>query len=104
MKKNIAAFALTLGLGSILALPAQASEDLFKKSGCNACHAIDKKVLGPALKDVSAKYKGKKGADAALAAKIKGGSKDVWGVIPMPPNTVVSEENALILAKWVLTQ
>ncbi len=106
-QRNIAAvvLALSIGTSSILATTAaNASEELFKKSGCTACHAMDKKLVGPALKDVAAKYKGKKGADAMLATKIKNGGKDVWGVIPMPPNTGVSDENTLILAKWVLSQ
>ncbi len=105
-QKNLVAMILALSLGTTCMFAetaANASEELFKKSGCTACHAVEKKLVGPALKDVAAKYKGKKGADAMLATKIKNGGKDVWGVIPMPPNTAVSDENTLILAKWVLS-
>ena len=107
IQKNIAviAFGFTaFGFAALVASTGHASEKLFKDSGCTACHAMEKKLVGPALKDIAAKYKGKKGADAILATKIKNGSKDVWGVIPMPPNAAVSDGDTLILAKWVLTQ
>ena len=68
-----------------------------------ACHAIDKKLVGPAYKDVAAKYKGDAKAPAMLAEKIKAGGKGVWGQIPMPPNNVTPEEAAK-LAAWVLAQ
>jgi cytochrome c len=68
-----------------------------------ACHAIDKKLVGPAYKDVAAKYKGDAKAPAVLAAKIKAGGKGVWGEIPMPPNNV-TEAEAKELATWVLSQ
>ena len=55
------------------------------KSGCLACHGVDKKVLGPAFKDVAAKYEGDKGAEAKMIAKVKAGGSGVWGPIPMPP-------------------
>ena len=103
-KKPISAFAIAITAGVFMSGAAHASEDLFKKSNCIACHAIDKKLVGPALKDVAAKYKTQKGADAMLAGKIKKGSAGVWGVIPMPANAAVSEEDALTLSKWVLTQ
>ena len=106
IQKNIAivfGFA-AFGFTALVASTGHASDELFKKSGCTACHAMEKKLVGPALKDIAAKYKGKKSADAMLAAKIKNGGKDVWGVIPMPPNPTVSDEDTLILAKWVLSQ
>ena len=104
IRSTMTTIALVAMAGAWFTSAANASEELFKKSGCTACHAMEKKLVGPALKDVAAKYKGKKGADAMLALKIKNGGKDVWGVIPMPPNTAVSDENTLILAKWVLSQ
>ena len=58
---------------------------LAKKSGCLACHSIEKKVVGPAWKDVSAKYKGDASMKAKLVAKVKAGGKGVWGQVPMPP-------------------
>lgn len=103
-KKNIAALAIATTAALFITSAANASEDLFKKSGCIACHAVDKKLVGPALKEIAAKYKTQKGADAMLAGKIKKGSAGVWGVIPMPANAAISDEDALVLSKWVLTQ
>jgi cytochrome c len=82
---------------------AAADEALAKAKNCLTCHAIDKKLVGPAYKDVAAKYKGDAGAAAKLAAKIKAGGKGVWGEIPMPPNNVTDDE-AKKLATWVLSQ
>jgi cytochrome c len=80
---------------------AQASEDLAKAKNCLTCHAADKKIVGPSYKDIAAKRAGEKGAEAALAQKIKAGSKNEWGTVPMPPNNV-SDAEAAALAKWVL--
>jgi cytochrome c len=82
---------------------AQANADLAKSSGCMNCHTIDKKLVGPAYKDVAAKYKNDPNAEAYLAEKIKKGSNGVWGPIPMPPNTNVSDANIKALAAWILT-
>jgi cytochrome c len=105
-KKNIAALAIATATaaGFFITSAANASEDLFKKSGCVSCHAVDKKLVGPSLKDIATKYKTQKGADTTLAGKIRKGSAGVWGVIPMPANAAVSDEDALTLSKWVLTQ
>ena len=81
----------------------QASQELAQSSGCLNCHMLDKKMVGPGLKDIAAKYKGDAGAAARLAEKITKGSNGVWGPIPMPPNAGVSEANAKILAQWVLS-
>ena len=89
--------------GIVMAGQAQADEALAKSKNCMACHAIDKKLVGPAYKDVAAKYKGDAKAPAMLAEKIKAGGKGVWGQIPMPPNNVTPEEAAK-LAAWVLAQ
>ena len=86
----------------LLSANAQASEDLAKAKNCMTCHAIDKKIVGPSYKDVAAKRGGQKGAEAALVAKIKGGSQNDWGTVPMPPNNVTDAE-AATLAKWVLS-
>lgn len=77
-------------------------EALFKSKPCVACHSIDKKMVGPALKDVAKKYAGDEEAPARLADHIKNGVKGNWGQVPMPPNPVTDEE-ALTLAKWVLS-
>ena len=98
-----AVYVAMLAAGVVMAGQAQADEALAKAKNCMACHAIDKKVVGPAYKDVAAKYKGDKTAVATLAAKIKTGGKGVWGEVPMPPNNVTPEE-ATKLATWVLSQ
>lgn len=99
MKKMLSA----LLVGLFAATPALASEDLAKAKNCLTCHSMAKKIVGPAFKDIAAKRAGEAGAEAALAAKIKNGSKDEWGKVPMPANAV-SDAEALTLAKWVLSQ
>ncbi len=81
-------------VGLFLAAAAQAAdsgEELIKKNGCTACHAIDKKIVGPAYVDVAAKYKGDAGAPAKLMEKVKKGGSGVWGQVPMPPNPQVPD-------------
>lgn len=94
------AFAL---LATLSATPALASMELAQKKACLACHAMDKKVLGPAYKDIAKKYAGKKGADAQLVQKVLKGSSGVWGSMPMPANPQVTEAEAQQLVKWILT-
>lgn len=77
-------------------------EDMMKKNGCNACHAEDKKIIGPAYKDVAAKYKGDSGAVAKLSEKVKKGGSGVWGPIPMPPNTQVSDADIKKMVELIL--
>ena len=81
---------------------AQADEALAKAKNCTTCHGIDKKIVGPGYKEITAKRGAEKGAEAALAAKIKNGSKGEWGQVPMPPNNVTDAE-AATLSKWVLS-
>ena len=83
---------------------ASADQALAQKSGCLACHSIDKKVLGPSYKDVAAKYKGDKTAEAKLVEKVKKGGSGTWGPMPMPANTQVKDEDIKTLVKWVLAQ
>ena len=85
------------------ALPAWASADLAQKKNCMACHAADQKLIGPAYKDVAAKYAGQKDAADKLAQKIVKGGSGVWGAVPMPANPQVTEAEAKQLAAWVLT-
>ena len=85
-----------------LAGQAVASPELAKSKNCMGCHAVDRKMVGPAYKDVAAKYKGDKKAADALAATIKAGGSGKWGPVPMPPNTVTDDE-AKKLAQWVLS-
>ncbi len=98
--KHIATVLIAAGL--VAASPAHANLDLAKKNNCLSCHAVDKKMVGPAFIDISKKYAGDKAAAKMLAAKIKGGSKGVWGQIPMPPNPNVKDADAEALAKWIL--
>lgn len=93
-----------LALGSVLAAPAMAADAaaLAKSKNCMACHAMDKKLVGPAYKDVAAKYASDKGAVDKLAVKIMKGGAGVWGAIPMPANNVTDAE-AKALAAWVLS-
>ena len=100
MTKMLVPFAITLALG---AAPALAQQDaLAQKSGCLACHAVEKKVVGPAYRDVANKYRGDKKAEDELVKKVLKGSSGVWGDVPMPPNPV-SEADARTLVKWVLS-
>jgi cytochrome c len=92
-----------LGL-AVASAPVFAQMELAKQKNCLACHAIDKKLVGPAYKDVAAKYKGDKDAAAKLAKKIREGGVGVWGQVPMPANPQVNEQEAMSLAKWVLSQ
>lgn len=96
--------ALCIASGCLLSSgQAFADEALFKKSNCMACHAVDQKRVGPALKDVAAKYSGDSGAADRLAKKIKAGGAGVWGQMPMPPQTQVSDADAKALAEYVLS-
>ena len=79
------------------------AEAMMKKDGCSACHAVDKKIVGPAYNDVAAKYKGDAGAAAKLVAKVKAGGSGVWGPVPMPPNPQVPEADIKALVEWILT-
>ncbi|MGH8712939.1 MAG: c-type cytochrome [Casimicrobiaceae bacterium] len=83
-------------------LDLQSGEALMKKDGCAACHAVDKKIVGPAYQEVAAKYRGDKGAAARLEQKVKTGGSGVWGPIPMPPNAV-PDADIKALVTWILT-
>lgn len=100
MKKIIFALALTAAATA----PAMADQALATAKNCMACHAVDKKIVGPGYKEVAAKYKADKGAADKLATKIIKGGSGVWGAIPMPANPQVSEGDAKKLAAWVLSQ
>jgi cytochrome c5 len=76
---------------------------MMQKDGCAACHAVDKKVLGPAYQDVAAKYRGDATALAKLTQKVKTGGVGVWGQIPMPPNAQVSDADIKALVSWILS-
>ena len=105
MKVLFAALATAAGLalasGAFAADPK--AEALAKTSGCLACHSIDKKIVGPAYKDVAAKYKNDKSAEAKLVKKVKEGGKGAWGEIPMPPNAHVKDADIKTIVQWVLS-
>jgi cytochrome c len=105
MKSQWIALAASLSFAgtSHAALDNAAADALMKKDGCAACHAVDKKIVGPAYQDVAAKYKGDKDAAAKLADKVKKGGVGVWGQIPMPPNPQVSDAEIKDLVGWILT-
>jgi cytochrome c len=95
--------ALFVAQAADAALDNASAEAMMKKNGCAACHAIDKKGIGPAYQDVAAKYKGDKDALAKLSDKVKKGGVGVWGQIPMPPNVQVSDADVKDLVGWILT-
>ncbi|WP_077035707.1 c-type cytochrome [Pelomonas sp. KK5] len=104
MKSSVIALA---ALATAALLPtvsfAQGAAELAQKKNCMACHSIDKKVVGPAYKDVAAKYGKDKDAVKKLSEKVIKGGSGAWGPVPMPANTQVSEAEATELVKWILT-
>ena len=98
MKRFVVAFSLS----AAVVMPALANKDLATKSACMACHAVDKKVLGPAYQDVAKKYAGQKDAVAHLVQSIKAGGSGKWGAIPMPAQAALSDADAKTLATWIL--
>lgn len=96
---------ILLLVGLLMFVPnVNANEELLKKHACIACHNVNLKLVGPAYKDVAAKYRTQKDAKAYLVDKIRNGSKGVWGPIPMPPNTRVTEAEANELAAFILSK
>ena len=91
-------------LASAASSSAFAQADLAKSKNCMACHAIGSKLVGPAFKDVAAKYTGQKDAEGKLVAKVIKGGSGAWGPVPMPANPQVSDAEAHALVKWVLAQ
>ena len=98
--KNAAAALIVYGLATV---SAWANPELAQKKNCMACHAVDAKRVGPAYKDVAAKYADNKDAVALLSAKVIKGGAGSWGVVPMPANPQVSEAEAKTLVQWILS-
>ncbi|MEF8698548.1 MAG: c-type cytochrome [Candidatus Accumulibacter sp. UW26] len=97
-----AIYAYLLAAAGVMSAGAvQADEALAKSKGCLACHAVDKKVVGPSYKDVAKKYTAKD--EPMLAEKVIKGGKGVWGPVPMPPNPSVKPDEATKLVKWILS-
>ena len=105
MKRVTALTGAFLALAAVqFSAPAAAQEELAKKHNCLVCHSVDKKVVGPAYKDVAAKYRGDASAEAKLVDKVKKGSQGTWGQVPMPPNSNVPDADVRALVKWILSQ
>lgn len=94
----------SLATGIAVTTPALADMQLATAKNCMACHAVDKKLVGPSYKDVAAKYDGQKDAVDKLAVKVMKGGSGVWGPVPMPANAQVSADEAKKLVAWILTQ
>lgn len=94
-----AVFAAVLAATS---LPALANLELAQKNACTGCHAVDKKVVGPAYQDVARKYAGQKDAVALLSDSIRKGGSGKWGPVPMPAQPALSDADLKTLATWVL--
>jgi len=101
MKRIILAAAAVFA-SLVATAPAFADQALATAKNCMACHAVDKKIVGPAYKDVAKKYAGDAKAAATLATKVMKGGAGVWGPVPMPANTQVSEAESKKLVAWIL--
>ena len=101
MKRNWLAPLLMTALVA-LATPAMADQALAASKNCMSCHALEKKLVGPAYKDVAAKYRSDKAAADRLAGKIMKGGSGAWGAVPMPSNPQLNDAEAKRLAAWVL--
>lgn len=97
----VVAAALAVSTGAH-AVDAAAAKALASKSACLACHAADKKLVGPAYKDVAAKHKGQADAVEKVAARIKSGGSGMYGPVPMPPQPSLKDDELKLLAEWVL--
>ena len=98
-------FRRALFLSAMLATasaPALANMALAQKHNCTACHAVDKKLVGPGYQEVAAKYAGQKDAEANLIKSVRAGSTGKWGQVPMPPNANPTDDEIKTLVKWIL--
>lgn len=98
----LSAALLTLCSGAALAQNAAAAKALASKSACMACHAVDKKLVGPAFKDVAAKHKGQADALEKVSARIKSGGSGMYGPVPMPAQAQLKDDELKLLAGWIL--
>lgn len=103
MKKILALAALASFAIPSFAVDQAAAMEIAKKNGCLACHALDKKLVGPAWNEVGKKYAGDAAAAEQLAVKVKKGTKGAWGPVPMPPNATVKDADIKTLVEFVLT-
>jgi cytochrome c len=93
---------ILIGASVLASAPAFASSTLATQKACLACHAVDKKLVGPSYQDVAKKYAGQKDAVAVLTKAIKTGGSGKYSPIPMPPQAALSEADAKTLATWVM--
>lgn len=98
----MSAAVLTLFSGAALAQDAAAAKALASKSACMACHAVDKKLVGPAFKDVAAKHQGQADALEKVSARIKSGGSGIYGPVPMPAQAQLKDDELKLLAGWIL--
>ncbi len=94
---------LALASNAALAQDAAAAKALASKNACLACHAVDKKLVGPSYKDVAAKHKGQADALEKVAARIKSGGSGMYGPVPMPPQAQLKDDELKLLAGWILS-
>lgn len=102
LSRIVVSAAALLSCVSAFAVDAAAAKALATKSACLACHAADKKLVGPAYKDVAAKHKGQADAVAVVTARIKSGGSGLYGAVPMPPQATLKDDELKLLAEWVL--
>lgn len=103
MKALLVAVGMT---GLVLATaPAHANFDLVKKARCNACHAVDKKMVGPSFQEIGAKYKGQGDAPGKLFEKVRAGGAGNWGQVPMTPNgpDKINDQDLKTVIQWILS-
>ncbi len=101
MKVNI--WGLLAMAGAALSSASYANQELATNNACLACHAVDKKVVGPSFKEIAQKYAGDPAAEAMLIEKVKKGGVGVWGSMPMPPNPGIKEADIKTLVQWILS-
>ena len=111
MKVRIAAWSVAgalvlMSTGANAAIDDKKAAEIMSKAGCGACHTVDKKLVGPAYKEVAKKHKGQKDAVAVLTKKIREGGAGVYGQIPMPPNPKdrISDDDLKSMVEWVLSR
>ncbi len=99
----LAALLVLSATGQAFAQESSDVADLVKASGCLSCHSVTEKIVGPAFKDVAAKYANDADAVSSLAQSVKNGSRGKWGRVPMPPHASISNEDLTTLTTWVMS-
>lgn len=102
MKQVVLAALLLSTVSMAHAVDVARAKKIVAANACMGCHAVDRKILGPAFRDVAAKYKGDKGAEAQLVNKVKNGGSGVWGAVPMPAHPNMSDADIKTVVQWIL--